>query len=511
MAYLSSIVNAIEAHFQLEIHGEHYHRALVNGVRFANKDDADISHLTPNILYLADYSQFHSKNLYGEILYIRCGTDIPQKDCMYIAEEIDIFELYNVIAETLMRYQRVRQNEETLFNTLYSGRGIMELLRSAYSVLDNPIVVLDSSFASIAYYPDFDERFFESKNGIPVLNNKTMTNMKDKNILDHIYHSVYPFKTYVDNFDYEMIFESVRIQRAVVGYVCIRCTNRAISDNELEYVHSLTQMLSIQLHQNDSYQNPYGIKYDLFLKQLFANHYDTEKSARKQLCLLNVQPKGNYYLIASAFHERSAKLMANDHYCHQITNTFPNSLTGMMGDRFVTLISTDKFPYFTPAVLDRFETFLTMNKMKASISYVFKSLLEGKGFLEQSMSQLNYMLVTYTEGPIGFYSDHYIRHLAELADNYDILKASVHPSILRMADYDKENQTSYLETLTTYFGQNRNAPATAKALFIHKSTLFYRFNKMSALFQIDFENKDALFAYEFSLHLMDILKSRKKE
>jgi DNA-binding PucR family transcriptional regulator len=99
----------------------------------------------------------------------------------------------------------------------------------------------------------------------------------------------------------------------------------------------------------------------------------------------------------------------------------------------------------------------------------------------------------------------------ELSGSYDLLKTTIHPAILRMDRYDKEHQTSYLETLITYFDQNRSAPDTAKALFIHKSTLFYRFGKMSSLFQINLADKDALFAYEFSLHLMEILNARKKE
>lgn len=511
MAYLSSIVEALEAHFQIIVHGEHYHRTLINGVRFANEHDADITHLAPNILYLADYKKFKEKEVYGEVLYIDCGTLVPQKSCIYIAEDLDIFELYNVISECLLNYQRIRQNGESLFNMLYTGKGITALLRSAYSVLNNPITVLDSSFSSLAFYPDMEKPIFEVKNGAFVLNNKVLSNMKNSSLLSHIYHSVYPFKTYVEDLDTEMVFESIRIQRAVVGYICIRCSNHPISDDELEYIHSLTQMISIQLHQNETYQNPYGVKYDMFLKHLFSRHYDSEESIRRQLGFLNVSPRQNYYLVVSSFYTKDSRLMANDHYCHQLSNTFPNSITGLMGDRFVTLISTDDFPYFTPAVRDRFEVFLTMNKMKAAISYAFTLLLDADSFLEQCMSHLDHLLTTYTEHPYGLYSEYYIRHLAELSGKYDTAKASIHPSILRMAEYDAQNQTNYLETLRTYFAQNRNAPAAAKALFIHKSTLFYRFNKMSALFQIDFENKDALFAYEFSLHMMDILKSRETE
>ena len=43
---------------------------------------------------------------------------------------------------------------------------------------------------------------------------------------------------------------------------------------------------------------------------------------------------------------------------------------------------------------------------------------------------------------------------------------------------------------------------TSLTLFIHKSTLFYRFDKMKQIFGIRLDDKDALFAYEYSLKIM---------
>lgn len=510
MAYLSGIIRAIETHFEVEIEGEAYPRSLINGVHFLDENDAEISHLAPSILYLADYQRSPFGELYGNVLYVGCDSATPPGKAMYIRKSIDLFALYNVISDSLLSYQRMRQNEEALFNNLYAGRGIPGLLRIAHGVLENPIVVLDSIFSRISCYPDDDDPFFESSNGVLMLNNQVLCAMKNSNLLYRIQHSVFPFSVYVEDIGYELVFESIRIQRAVIGYLCVRCSSRSLSDDELEYVHALSQMISLQLHQSNSFPNPYGLKYDMFLNHLVTHHFDTEESARQHLGFLNIQQKKSFYLVASGLYEKPAKQLTRDYYCGQFSNMFPNSITGVMGDRYITLISSDDPVYFTSTVLNRFESFLTMNKMKASVSYIFDSLLDASKFLEQTLSQLNYLLVNYTEHAVGFYSDYYIRHLVELSGNYDLLKSMIHPSILAMEAYDRAHQTNYLETLITFFCSNRNAPAAAKALFIHKSTLFYRFGKMSSLFQIDLNDKDALFTYEFSLHLLDILNTQKK-
>ena len=73
-----------------------------------------------------------------------------------------------------------------------------------------------------------------------------------------------------------------------------------------------------------------------------------------------------------------------------------------------------------------------------------------------------------------------------------------------MKKYDEENSTEYLATLETYMQKNRSAPAAAEALHIHKSTFFYRIEKMKALFGIDINDADKMFAYEISLKIMDV-------
>ena len=91
--------------------------------------------------------------------------------------------------------------------------------------------------------------------------------------------------------DFPIIFESIRIKRAVVGYICIRCMEKKYEEKDLEIIHSLTQMISIQLQKDDKYSNPSGIKYDMFLKDLFAKQFDGEEMARKHLSYLGMEPK----------------------------------------------------------------------------------------------------------------------------------------------------------------------------------------------------------------------------
>jgi DNA-binding PucR family transcriptional regulator len=99
-----------------------------------------------------------------------------------------------------------------------------------------------------------------------------------------------------------------------------------------------------------------------------------------------------------------------------------------------------------------------------------------------------------------------LRHITTLLDDPSLFLATIHPAIKFMQAYDEENSTDYLHTLETYIQKNRSAPAAAEALHIHKSTFFYRLEKMKSLFNIDVSNPDNMFAYEISLKILDISK-----
>ena len=503
MAYISDIINAIEKKYEIIVHGNAPKRHSVDGLRFLNQNDVIIEHLSPNILYLACYKDYGNSDVFGDVLFIGTGDRVPSSDSFYINEELDILELYNLMEDVILSYQRIDIQKQSLFSILHNGYGIEALLQTANKYLGNPVVVCDSSYGILASYPDLsDNKNLEIRNNRLSVRAKNTADMEQKKITERIYHSVYPFAVKFDDYSFNWIFESIRIKHAVVGYICVICKDRDHTESDLDLIHTLAQMVSIQLQKDDSYRNPQGIKYDMFLKDLFGRHYD-EETAVSQLSLLGIKPQDYYYIVACSFTATSKRLMAYHNYIHQLTNIFSNSVTGVFGNRFVTLVSTSK-----PATLDektakRLGTFLTMNHMIGTISYLYDRLSESSSYFNQCQGLLSQRMSVFNESPIIYYKDYYLRHILGALNKHALVMASINPSIKFMKKYDEENGTNYISTLTTYFDNNRSAPATANALFIHKSTLFYRFDKMKQLFGIHLDDKDELFSYEYSLKLLE--------
>ncbi len=399
----------------------------------------------------------------------------------------------------------LQEHKDELFKCLFRGKDLTKLLEVAYKHINNPIIVCDTSYSVLGSFPQVsDERNLEIINNRLRLKNVFTQDMEINKITERIYHSIYPFITKVEDFPYDWVFESIRINQAVVGYICIRGQNRSFSVDDLDLIHFLTQSISIQLQKNVEYTNPHGIKYDYFYKELFLNHFDNEANIKNQLKLLGVTPADNYYIIGCDFIENTDKVLSPNYYCQQIMSIFTNAVTGIYNGILVTLVPTNFLKPYSEGTRERLSTFLSMNNMVAAVSFIFTNLMESSLYFNQCQSMLNMVEPEKDSGNILLYGDYCFRHITSIIDDPNILTSTIHPALKYMKRYDEENSTEYLNTLSAYIGKNRSAPAAAEALHIHKSTFFYRLEKMKTLFGINITNADDMFAYEISLRLMKV-------
>lgn len=76
-----------------------------------------------------------------------------------------------------------------------------------------------------------------------------------------------------------------------------------------------------------------------------------------------------------------------------------------------------------------------------------------------------------------------------------------------LKDYDSKNNTELYKTLKIYLKLERNALQTAKALFIHRSSLFYRIERITQLTKINLDRPQRRLILQLSYCLMEGTKT----
>ena len=103
------------------------------------------------------------------------------------------------------------------------------------------------------------------------------------------------------------------------------------------------------------------------------------------------------------------------------------------------------------------------------------------------------------------YEEYAIYHFAESRSPGENLKNDCHPALLKLIDYDRENRTDYAHSLYIYIVHSKNITESAKALSIHRNTMFYRMEKIESLMNININNSNTLLHLHLSFKILELL------
>ena len=151
-------------------------------------------------------------------------------------------------------------------------------------------------------------------------------------------------------------------------------------------------------------------------------------------------------------------------------------------------------------VQSRVKKLLDDSQLQGGISEVFDSFLLAKDHFVQAKIALAAAVQMNCRGLLHHYSDQAINHLYLLAVKENQQGAFIHPAILDIVKYDRENHTDYFNTLKIYFASSYNQVLTAKRLNIHRKSLQYRLSRLMKIAKIDLDNHDEQIRLMLSIH-----------
>ena len=168
-------------------------------------------------------------------------------------------------------------------------------------------------------------------------------------------------------------------------------------------------------------------------------------------------------------------------------------------DKQALLLIRNSIPFTYSA--EQCTQFFQQEHCACCVSPSFDHLLDASRWAKR-LSLLN-QLLQIREGNVVCAQDHLEFLLyAETELTREAYSDFIHPSVRHMEIYDRENQTSFLETLSCYAVHGMNRRRTAAALFLHENTVAYRLRQIHTLFGID---SLEICAYPEILHSLRLL------
>lgn len=512
MVPLNRILIELEQKFDITIHGRTEEIMNIAGVKFLSPDSVENNEVNNNIILFVGSLREKALLPDQQILLIDCceGIVCDNKKVFFTQASLPLHDVFNAIQNLILASTTLEHCKEELFNLLYRGGGIKEALNKAYSHLNNPISLSDSSFSQLESFPEDEKDFvhYQDLNGKTILKTIFLENMLTMNILKKLLTDPSPLVTKIEDFSYDWIFCGIRIGTSLVAYLCIRCYDRPYSEFDLGYLNILVKVLSIMMQKTEVFQKPTGLTNEYFFKSLLDDGPKDKGYIQNRLQSLGGKSFIYNHILVVHTAKKAPKATLTELYLEQIKTIFPGVLMTYYKDNLTLLLRTDSLKPFIDEREKRLLNFLRLNNLRSVISYPFRELECTSYFYSQAMDLLNDESLFTEDSPLIFYGDHYMDALFLQIKNFANLKSMIHPDIIGIIQYDRIHNSEYLKTLLAYLNQNRNAANAAKSLHIHRSTFFYRMTRLSDLFGIDENAGDLLFTYEYSLRLISFLKRR---
>lgn len=176
-----------------------------------------------------------------------------------------------------------------------------------------------------------------------------------------------------------------------------------------------------------------------------------------------------------------------DHRCYTLTKN-----TRVMVALRLTIpdVSKEAIVELARDLLGKLQAAIPSGEFRIGVGRCYKELANFKRSFFEACSALSFSMLSHATDPVSHFDDLGVYRILFDYKNRDELYRLYRSTVGTIADYDRENQTEYLETIRTFFSQNYSINNTAKKMFIHYNTILYRLNKIKTLFGIDLNNEE---------------------
>ena len=404
----------------------------------------------------------------------------------------------------------------TLLQKMTEPCTVEELLTEAARWGLADISVCDSAYNLLAASHPLrnDNVFVPQKSNRYVMRPEIVADLQRKGISKQLQKSPHPFWFFNDTLGQLELFCAVLYNGQVLGYLFQR-PPQPPTEEELACWDVLSQSVAIVLQRSGTMEPDAGQQaQETILLQLALGQLTDLELAQARLEQAGWTPSPAYRIGCLFTNEVSLFLaLTPKQLSAQLRNVLPGFICCCYQDHLILLGPNDLEQGSGKDTRIRLRHWLKYHHFKIAASTPFSGL-QGALTAYLQAQELVHAAHSLANSPhslpeILYYED-YLPICAYLsAYGKEMLQEHIHPHIVKFATHDREHGTQYLATLTAYFAAGRNMTNASKALFIHKTTLFYRFERMEKLVGPFMENQELLFLYEYSLRLLHAFSPEK--
>ncbi|MHB8074690.1 PucR family transcriptional regulator [Desulfosporosinus fructosivorans] len=396
-----------------------------------------------------------------------------------------------------------------LLELLAQESGLEQIVEMGYEMLGNPFSINDMSNKCIAITSPAQLNDDPVWNEVVTSGYTSFTSWSfyvSNKLVELVDKNESPF-FWTDTYSkYPRIMGSIKISNKQIACIAVCAHERPFQESDLELTSLLCKALSIELQKNEFIHYSRGLLHEGFTEDLLEGKVTDEKVVSERLRILNLKFKRNLFVLTIDISNFSSSQTSLTFMRNEFEKKINNSKAVVYAEKIVMIISCDNEKHFLKNEITSLKEFLKSNNMYAGISRCFYSLVEVQHHYFQSLNALKLGMHINKEAVLFSYEDYAIYHFTDQCSSGGDLKENCHPALLRLIEYDRQNNTNYTRSLYTYILSSKNVTESASTLNIHRNTMFYRIGKIEDVMNVDLNNSNILLLLHLSFKILEFLK-----
>lgn len=392
--------------------------------------------------------------------------------------------------------------KESLSNELINGANLQKMLDISEQILNTPLALNDLTkniFLNSANFPpeEIEDRLNVRKS-TPIKERSVMTKQVQTTIKDGIPRMVnWPYMR-----NNQIVCGGLVNNNYLAGYITIPCKDKSLEDFDSELIKFIAKTMSTGLVLNRT---------NCFKDYLTSDHNLLLGILTGKYCTENRNPEyywnafdniSSYRILWYIPIDKLGNILSNK-IIDTISTTIEHCWQVPFNDGYAIMIDGDD-----SKILKELDNISKKEGFLIGSSDTFNNLMETIDNYNLSQNVLYYAQRSSITSGIAYFDEYKLLHILTFAKkhmNLDKLQSKLHKDIIK---YDKDNNTEYDLTLSTYLYSNLNLKDSASKLCVHKNTVSYRISKIKEIFNIDLDNIQTITSIYCSLLIMDETETR---
>ena len=387
-----------------------------------------------------------------------------------------------------------------LFEALLSSGGLRKLVSVSAEVLGNPVAIVDKGMSIIALCDELaDEPQWAHAES------DEATRDIQRAVLAGDLQRVYNDDNAVlgDYPDSDQRFLAARIRRGntVMGHALVLERHRSFTEEDMRLLPDVCRALGYVLAPEAEASQLAERHGSLFSAVLSGALTDAEAiEARVRRAQLDLPDS---MMLLAVCHASDTVQIPLHFLQDQLVNVFPGSYAHTWAGHVVLVIAED-----AGDIERRFGAGVYTGSLAAGLSYPFQSLSKLALAFDQASAAIR--LSSRSDEPLRVvrYEQVVVRHVLECASARCDRATFAHPALDRLVAEDARCGTDYVHDLQTYLNCGRSATTAARALHVHKNTMYYRIERIENIAKCNLSDERVCLALQIGLEIMQADGSR---